>query len=81
MPVGGTVDEHRHRLIRRALCVRGAMPFRARIAPRFDYGTDRHALTTTQAGVVFTASSMTLSLVATVPVEHDGRARPRRRRN
>ena len=73
MPVGGTVDEHRHRLIRRALCVRGAMPFRARIAPRFDYGTDRHALTTTEAGLVFTASSMTLSLTATVPVEHDGR--------
>jgi GH15 family glucan-1,4-alpha-glucosidase len=73
MPVGGTVDEHRHRLIRRALCVRGTMPFRARIAPRFDYGTDRHALTTMQAGVVFTAASMTLSLTATVPVEHDSR--------
>jgi GH15 family glucan-1,4-alpha-glucosidase len=71
MPVGGTTDEGRHRLIRRALCVRGTMPFRTRIAPRFDYGTDRHALATTQAGVVFTASSLTVSLTATVPVEHD----------
>jgi GH15 family glucan-1,4-alpha-glucosidase len=73
MPVGGATDEGRHRLIRRALCVRGAMPFRTRIAPRFDYGTDRHVLATTQAGVVFTASSMTVSLTATVPVEHDDR--------
>jgi len=34
MPVAGAA-EARHRLIRRVLCVRGSMPFRARIAPRF----------------------------------------------
>jgi GH15 family glucan-1,4-alpha-glucosidase len=73
MPVGNAAGKHRHRLIRRALCVRGAMPFRARIAPRFDYGMDRHALSATQAGLVFTASSLTVSLTATVPVEHDDR--------
>jgi GH15 family glucan-1,4-alpha-glucosidase len=73
MPIGGTAAEHRHRLIRRALCVRGSMPFRARIAPRFDYGTDQHALTLTQDCVVFTASSLTVSLTATVPIEHDDR--------
>jgi GH15 family glucan-1,4-alpha-glucosidase len=73
MPVSGTMDARRHRLIRRALCVRGAMPFRARIAPRFDYGTDPHALTFTEAGPVFTASTLTVSLTATVPVEHDDR--------
>jgi GH15 family glucan-1,4-alpha-glucosidase len=33
MPVSGAAETRRHRLIRRAVCVRGAMPFRARIAP------------------------------------------------
>jgi GH15 family glucan-1,4-alpha-glucosidase len=40
MPVTGAA-ETRHRLIRRVVCVRGAMPFRARIAPRFGYGWTR----------------------------------------
>jgi len=52
MPVGGAAETRRHRLIRRVVCVRGAMPFRARIAPRFGYGTDPHTLTETEAGVV-----------------------------
>ena len=29
MPVGGTAEAQRHRLIRRVLCVRGILPFRA----------------------------------------------------
>ncbi len=73
MPVGGDPESQRHRLIRRVLCVRGSMPFRARIAPRFGYGNDPHTLTQTQAGVIFAASSLTVSLTATVPVEHDDR--------
>jgi GH15 family glucan-1,4-alpha-glucosidase len=73
MPVGGPAEEQRHRVIRRVLCVRGAMSFRARIAPRFNYGTDPHALTETEAGLIFTASSLTVCLTATVPVEHDDR--------
>jgi GH15 family glucan-1,4-alpha-glucosidase len=73
MPVGDTVDEQRHRLIRRVLGVRGTMPFRARIAPRFGYGSEPHALSETQAGVVFTASSLAVSLTSTVLLEHDGR--------
>jgi GH15 family glucan-1,4-alpha-glucosidase len=72
MPVGGA-SEARHRLIRRVVCVRGAMPFRARIAPRFGYGTDPHTLTETEAGLVFTSDSLTMGLSATVPVDHDGR--------
>src|SRR5207247_651559 len=72
MPVGGA-GETRHRLIRRVLCVRGTIPFRARVAPRFNYGMDPHTLTEVQAGVVFTASSSTVGLTATVPFEHDGR--------
>jgi GH15 family glucan-1,4-alpha-glucosidase len=73
MPVGSAAEPERHRLIRRALCVRGAMPFRARIAPRFNYGMDPHQLTKTPAGVIFTAPGLTISLTATVPVELDDR--------
>jgi GH15 family glucan-1,4-alpha-glucosidase len=72
MPVGGAA-ETRHRLIRRVACVRGIMPFRARVAPRFGYGTDPHTLTETDPGVVFTAPGLTVGLSATVPVKHDGR--------
>ncbi len=73
MPVGGADEAQRHRLIRRVLCVRGTIPFRARVAPRFNYGMDPHTLTEVEAGVVFTASSSAVGLTATVPVEHDGR--------
>ena len=73
MPVGDAAETRRHRLIRRVVCVRGAMPFRARIAPRFGYGTEPHTLTETEACVVFTSDSLTVGLSATVPIEHDGR--------
>jgi GH15 family glucan-1,4-alpha-glucosidase len=72
MPVGGAAQTRRHRLIRRVVCVRGIMPFRTRVAPRFGYGTAPHTLTETEAGVVFTSGSLTVGLSATVPVEHDG---------
>src|SRR5580693_4104718 len=39
MPVGGAAQTRRHRVIRRVVCVRGIMPFRTRVAPRFGYGT------------------------------------------
>jgi hypothetical protein len=49
------------------------MPFRAKVSPRFGYGMDPHTLTEVEAGVVSTASSLAVSLAATVPVAHDGR--------
>jgi GH15 family glucan-1,4-alpha-glucosidase len=73
MPVGGPAEAQRRRLIRRLLCVRGAMPFRVKVSPRFGYGMDPHTLTEVEAGVVFTSSSLTVRLTATVPVEHDDR--------
>jgi GH15 family glucan-1,4-alpha-glucosidase len=73
MAVGDAPEPERHRIIRRVLCVRGTMPFRARIAPRFGYGIEPHAITETEAGVVFTAASITVSLTATVPIAHDDR--------
>jgi GH15 family glucan-1,4-alpha-glucosidase len=73
MPVGGTAEPRRRRLIRRVVCVRGTMPFRARVAPRFGYGMDPHTVTEVEAGVIFTAPDLTVGLTATVPVEHDDR--------
>jgi GH15 family glucan-1,4-alpha-glucosidase len=73
MPVGGAAEARRRRLIRRVLCVRGAMPFRVKVSPRFGYGLDEHTLTEVAAGVVFTAPELTVRLTSTVPVEHDDR--------
>jgi GH15 family glucan-1,4-alpha-glucosidase len=73
MPIAGGAQPARHRLIRRVVSVRGTMPFRAVIAPRFGYGMDKHAVADVAQGVVFTAAGLTLGLTATVPIAHDGR--------
>ncbi|GGZ57997.1 glycoside hydrolase family 15 protein [Streptomyces bluensis] len=69
----GTGDEAgRHRLIRRVLCVRGTVPFRALVAPRFNYGADPHTLRNLGDVAVFESAGMALALTSTVPLEHDG---------
>ncbi len=73
MPVCGMAATARHRLVRRVLCARGTMRFRARIAPRFNYGLDPHVLAEADHGVIFTSSSQAIGLSATVPLAHDGR--------
>src|SRR5712691_6877101 len=40
-------------LIRRVICVRGQMPFRAEIEPRFDYGRQDHQVRVHDEGPVF----------------------------
>ncbi|GAA2241270.1 glucoamylase [Streptomyces ruber] len=66
----------RHRLIRRVLCVRGTVPFRVRVAPRFQYGADPHTVRTRDGLVVFESGGLSLALTSTVPLEHaDGDAR------
>ncbi|MBB3724170.1 glycoside hydrolase family 15 protein [Nonomuraea dietziae] len=73
MPIADESPEPgRHRLIRRVTCVRGSLPFRARVAPRFDYGTQPHTLRLTQGQAVFESPSLSLALTATVPMEADG---------
>ncbi|MEU6657674.1 glycoside hydrolase family 15 protein [Streptomyces sp. NPDC046821] len=73
MPV---VDESReasrHRLIRRVICVRGTLPFRARIAPRFGYGAEKHTVHLQAQEAVFEAPSISLALTSTAPLETDG---------
>ncbi|MFC7908965.1 glycoside hydrolase family 15 protein [Streptomyces nigra] len=73
MPVGGTSAEtDRHRLFRRVVCVRGSIPFRTRIAPRFGYGADAHTLRMIDDVAVFESAKLSLGLTSTVPLEIDG---------
>ncbi|MER6464072.1 glycoside hydrolase family 15 protein [Streptomyces sp. NPDC048409] len=73
MPVTGKSGEcERHRLIRRVLCVRGTVPFRVRVAPRFNYGADRHTLRMVDDIALFESATMSLALTSTVVMESDG---------
>ncbi|MGW6405192.1 glycoside hydrolase family 15 protein [Streptomyces sp. NPDC055134] len=74
MPVscGGSGEEPRHRLIRRVVCVRGTVPFRTLIAPRFNYGADRHTLRSLDGMILFESPETSLALTSTVSVESDG---------
>ncbi|MER6979869.1 glycoside hydrolase family 15 protein [Streptomyces carpinensis] len=76
MPVTGSAadggEADRHRLIRRVLCVRGTLPFRARVAPRFNYGADSHTLRSEGCMVLFESATLSLALTATVPLEIEG---------
>jgi GH15 family glucan-1,4-alpha-glucosidase len=51
--------------------VRGSIPFRARVAPRFDYATKPHTVRRHAGQIVFESADLALALTATVPVEHD----------
>ncbi|MEU6280944.1 glycoside hydrolase family 15 protein [Streptomyces sp. NPDC047028] len=77
MPVTGQGDERpdeegRHRLIRRVVCVRGTVPFRSLVAPRFGYGADPHTLREQGGMILFESARRSLALTSTVPLEHDG---------
>lgn len=65
-------EADRHRLIRRVLCVRGALPFTVRVAPRFDYGRSAHTVSMRQGQTVFVSPDLSLALTSSVPVEIDG---------
>ncbi|MET7287969.1 glycoside hydrolase family 15 protein [Streptomyces sp. NPDC005573] len=66
-------EDGRHRLIRRVVCVRGTVPFRVLVAPRFNYGADPHTLSCPDDTVVFDSTDLSLALTATVAMECDGR--------
>ncbi|MGW2933365.1 glycoside hydrolase family 15 protein [Streptomyces sp. NPDC001156] len=72
MPVGeNCVECERHRLIRRVLCVRGSLPFRVRVAPRFDYGRQPHTVQLLGDVAVFESADLSLALTSTIPLEGD----------
>ncbi|TQK42862.1 GH15 family glucan-1,4-alpha-glucosidase [Streptomyces sp. SLBN-118] len=61
----------RHRLIRRVICVRGSLPFTARVAPRFGYGAEPHSAQLQGNTALFRSRSLSLALSATAPLECD----------
>ncbi|MBE1586945.1 glycoside hydrolase family 15 protein [Nonomuraea angiospora] len=75
MPVveGETHEADRHRLIRRLICVRGSLPFRVVVAPRFDYAAQEHTVRMHDGRATFDSSGLSLTLTSTVPLESDGR--------
>jgi GH15 family glucan-1,4-alpha-glucosidase len=74
MPIARSRAEmHRHRLVRRVLCVRGEMRFRLDLRPRFDYGRARHEVEQHPHGVVFRSRDLRLALQATTPIACDER--------
>ncbi|MGX1267373.1 glycoside hydrolase family 15 protein [Streptomyces phaeoluteigriseus] len=73
MPVtDNPLEVERHRLIRRVMCVRGTIPFRVHVAPRFHYGTAAHTLRMFPDTAVFSCADTRLALTATVAMERDG---------
>jgi GH15 family glucan-1,4-alpha-glucosidase len=74
MPIPRDGDErHRHRLIRRVMCVRGEMRFRLEIRPRFNYARDEHTVERSEHGIVFRSTSLSLALQSPVPLHADQR--------
>jgi GH15 family glucan-1,4-alpha-glucosidase len=57
-------------LIRRVICVRGEMPFRAEIEPRFDYGRQDHQVRVHEDGPVFLSPDLCLALFAPVAFDY-----------
>ncbi|MFE4367723.1 glycoside hydrolase family 15 protein [Streptomyces sp. NPDC056835] len=72
MPIVREQDPyHRQRLVRRVVNVRGRMRLGVRIAPRLNYGRDRHRLERMTDGVRFIGDVLALSLRSSIPLELD----------
>jgi GH15 family glucan-1,4-alpha-glucosidase len=69
MPVSAGEERHRHRLIRRIVCVRGEMPFRVECEPRFDYARAAHETSRHEHGVAFRSKRLSLALESGVDLE------------
>lgn len=72
MPITDESAAAPHRLIRRVICVRGSLPFTARVAPRFGYGAEPHSAELQGNTALFHSESLSLALMATAPLECDG---------
>lgn len=72
MPVLREQDpRHRQRLVRRVVNVRGRMRLAVRIAPRMDYGRERHRLERMPQGVRFASETLTLSVRSSIDLDLD----------
>lgn len=73
MPVLAEGDrQHRQRLVRRVVSVRGSARMRTVIAPRMNYGRDEHRAEQQPHGVRFTGAALTLSVQASATLRVEG---------
>ncbi|MFX4292260.1 glycoside hydrolase family 15 protein [Streptomyces bohaiensis] len=73
MPVLREHDpDHRQRLVRRVVSVRGHLRMRVEVAPRPDYGRARHRIEPTATGVRFVGAAPSLTLHSDVALEDRG---------
>ncbi|WP_168626480.1 MULTISPECIES: glycoside hydrolase family 15 protein [unclassified Cryobacterium] len=66
MPVTSSqVPSDQHRIVRMLRCIRGHMTYELDLAPRFDYGRDKHQTQLSESGAVFRGerTSMAVSIV------------------
>jgi GH15 family glucan-1,4-alpha-glucosidase len=63
------LTEHRHRMIRRIVAVRGHVHFVVDVSPRFDYGRAHHDVTVTANGALFRSQELSLGVSAACPLE------------
>ena len=77
MPVRHTIDdEHRQRVVRRVVAVRGQVRFELECSPRFDYGRADHTVEAHEHGVLFRSADCALALETETPLRsRDGTAR------
>src|SRR6185295_19562209 len=74
MPVGGSPrDPWRDQLIRRVRQVRGALAFRLRCDPAFDYARAAHEVVIERDGACFRSPDLRLELASDKPLVRDGR--------
>jgi len=76
MPVASDAPSSRHRLVRQLRCVRGSIVFDLEVAPRFDYGRQKHTVAMGADGATCTAgdTTLTLSLIRDPDTERLGTA-------
>jgi pentatricopeptide repeat protein len=73
MPIGK--GDSQSCLVRTVLSIRGEMPMRIEIEPRFNYARDEHETQIVEGGAVFASSAGALSLASRIPLEtRDGGA-------
>jgi GH15 family glucan-1,4-alpha-glucosidase len=68
MPVTRGAEQHRHRVIRRVVAVRGEMPFCMECEPRFNYAREAHETTHHEKGILFRSPHLSLALEVPTPI-------------
>jgi pentatricopeptide repeat protein len=66
------LDRPTQEIIRRVIGVRGVLPVRLDLEPRFNYGRDRHHVRPTQSGAQFESPNASLTLGSPLPLELTG---------